>query len=55
MIDFSRSTFTWHAQPWTPDPYYRYAGGFVGKYGQVVIFGQVVLLFIIQTVIARNA
>ena len=35
MIDFSRSTFTWHTHPWTPDPYYRYAGGFVGEPGQV--------------------
>ena len=35
MIDFSRSTFTWHNHPWTPDPYYRYAGGFVGEQGQV--------------------
>ena len=35
MIDFSRSTFTWHNHPWTPDPYYRYAGGFVGESGQV--------------------
>ena len=35
MIDFSRSTFTWHNHPWTPDPYYRYAGGFVGEPGQV--------------------
>ncbi len=34
MIDFSRSTFTWHSHPWTPDPYYRYAGGFVGQEGQ---------------------
>jgi hypothetical protein len=35
VIDFSRSTFTWHNHPWTPDPYYRYAGGFVGEPGQV--------------------
>ena len=35
MIDFSRSTFTWHTHPWSPDPYYRYAGGFVGEPGQV--------------------
>ena len=34
MIDFSRSTFTWHSHPWAPDPYYRYAGGFVGQQGQ---------------------
>ena len=35
MIDFSRSTFTWKTYPWSPDPYYRYTGGFVGKPGQV--------------------
>ena len=35
MIDFSRSTFTWKSQPWQPDPYYRYTGGFVGTPGQV--------------------
>lgn len=34
MIDFSRSTFTWHSLPWTPDPYYRWTGGFVGEPGQ---------------------
>ena len=34
MIDFSRSTFTWHSLPWTPDPYYRWVGGFVGEPGQ---------------------
>ena len=34
MIDFSRSTFTWHSHRWRPDPYYRYAGGFVGEQGQ---------------------
>lgn len=35
MIDFSRSTFTWQSHPWAPDPYYRWAGGFVGEPGQV--------------------
>ena len=35
MINFPCSTFTWKAHPWAPDPYYRYAGGFVGKPGQV--------------------
>jgi len=35
MINFPHSTFTWKNHPWKPDPYYRYAGGFVGKVGQV--------------------
>ena len=34
MIDFFRSTFTWFGQPWTPDPYYRWMGGFVGETGE---------------------
>jgi len=34
MINFPRSTFTWKSNPWYPDPYYRYAGGFVGQPGQ---------------------
>lgn len=35
MIDFSRSTFTWKSHPCTPDPHYRWQGGFVGEPGQV--------------------
>lgn len=35
MVNFPHSTFTWKTHPWVPDPYYRYAGGFVGKAGQV--------------------
>lgn len=35
MIDFSRSTFTWKSFPWAPDPYYKYAGGYVGEPGAV--------------------
>lgn len=35
MINFPRSTFTWQIHPWTPDPFYKWAGGFVGKPGQV--------------------
>jgi len=35
MIDFPRSTFAWKARPFQPDPYYRWAGGFVGTAGQV--------------------
>ena len=35
MIDFPRSFFTWKTFPWQPDPYYKYAGGFVGKEGDV--------------------
>ena len=34
MINFPRSTFTWRSNPWYPDPYYRYTGGFVGTPGQ---------------------
>lgn len=34
MINFPRSTFTWHSHPWYPDPYYRYPGGFVGTPGE---------------------
>ncbi len=34
MINFPRSTFTWQSNPWYPDPYYRYTGGFVGTPGQ---------------------
>lgn len=34
MINFPRSTFTWKSNPWYPDPYYRYTGGFVGTPGQ---------------------
>lgn len=35
MLDFTRSTFTWTSHPWTPDPHYRWDGGFVGTHGQV--------------------
>ena len=35
MINFHHSTFTWKTRPWSPDPNYRYAGGFVGELGQV--------------------
>ena len=35
MINFSRSSFTWQAHPWQPDPYYKWPGGFVGEHGQV--------------------
>ena len=35
MINFSRSSFTWQAHPWKPDPYYKWPGGFVGEHGQV--------------------
>ena len=35
MINFSRSSFTWKAHPWKPDPYYKWPGGFVGEHGQV--------------------
>lgn len=35
MINFFNSTFTWKSPPWTPDPYYKWAGGFVGKTSQV--------------------
>ena len=34
MIDFERSLFTWKHRPWTHDPHYRWAGGFVGEEGQ---------------------
>jgi hypothetical protein len=34
MIDFHRSSFMWLSNPWNPDPYYRYPGGFVGKGGE---------------------
>jgi hypothetical protein len=34
MIDFHRSSFQWLSNPWMPDPYYRYPGGFVGKAGE---------------------
>ncbi len=34
MINFSRSSFTWKAHPWEPDPFYKWSGGFVGEYGQ---------------------
>ena len=34
MIDFERSHFTWKHRPWTRDPHYRWAGGFVGEEGQ---------------------
>lgn len=35
MIDFPRSFFTWKTFPWQDDPYYKYAGGFIGKAGDV--------------------
>ena len=35
MIDFPRSFFTWKTFPWQADPYYKYAGGFIGKEGDV--------------------
>ena len=35
MINFPRSSFTWEAHPWKPDPYYKWPGGFVGEHGQV--------------------
>lgn len=35
MIDFSRSFFTWQTFPVKPDPYFKYAGGFIGKEGDV--------------------
>lgn len=34
MIDFHRSSFTWLSNPWVPDGYYRYPGGFVGTPGE---------------------
>lgn len=35
MIAFHQSSFHWRAWPNQPDPIYKYAGGFVGKPGQV--------------------
>ncbi len=35
MINFVGSNFTWKSHPWTPDPYYKWAGGFVGEPGQI--------------------
>ena len=35
MIDFPRSFFTWKTFPWQADPYYKYAGGFIGEEGDV--------------------
>ena len=35
MIDFPRSFFTWKTFPVQADPYYKYAGGFIGKEGDV--------------------
>lgn len=35
MINFPSSTFTWKSHPWKPDPYYKWAGGFVGMPGEV--------------------
>ena len=35
MIDFPRSFFSWKTFPWQNDPYYKYAGGFIGKEGDV--------------------
>ena len=35
MINFHASTFTWMGHPIKPDPYYKYSGGFVGRFGQV--------------------
>ena len=34
MINFPRSSFTWHSHPWQADPHYKWAGGFVGAAGQ---------------------
>ena len=34
MINFPRSSFTWHSQPWQADPHYKWTGGFVGAVGQ---------------------
>ena len=34
MINFPRSSFTWKAHPWKPDPFYKWTGGFVGGHGQ---------------------
>ena len=35
MIDFPRSFFTWKSFSHQADPYYKYAGGFIGKEGDV--------------------
>ncbi len=35
MIDFPRSFFTWQTFPRQNDPYYKYAGGFIGNEGDV--------------------
>lgn len=35
MIDFPRSFFTWKTFPVQDDPYYKYAGGFIGREGDV--------------------
>jgi len=35
MIAFHHSSFHWKAWPRSPDPHYRFSGGFVGKTGQV--------------------
>lgn len=35
MINFTASTFTWKSHPWTSDPHYKWAGGFVGEVGQI--------------------
>ena len=35
MIDFPRSFFIWKTFPVQVDPYYKYAGGFIGKEGDV--------------------
>lgn len=35
MIDFGRSYFTWKSKPMQRDPYYKFAGGFVGREGAV--------------------
>jgi len=35
MIDFGRSYFAWKSKPMQRDPYYKYAGGFVGREGAV--------------------
>ena len=35
MINFPRSTFTWEAHPFKPDPHYKWPGGFVGEPSQV--------------------
>ena len=34
MINFPCSSFTWKSRPHTPDPYFKYSGGFVGDPGQ---------------------